>query len=309
MSETRNKVLQYKEIIYKLYCVEGKSLNYISNLLGLRRATMTDIIKSEWLFKQANVKRITPKTIKLLNKHKGAILIYCANFENRWLCDLYSSLGITENELTTLRSNDEDIDNAVTSFTQRDTRADEARRERELRNQLHLEDIHSIEGEVWKDVLGYGGVYQVSTFARVKNGSKILTPAYNKRDGRYYITLSKKGVTKTYKRYRLVALTFLKNPDNLSTVNHKDGDCCNDHVDNLEWSSQSYQNWHKTYVLERDTAKAYGKNGKFKGVVIDGKFTFKTLRAAARFLNVSESQIQRYISGETACDRKIELEY
>ncbi|CAL9958687.1 HNH endonuclease [Vibrio phage F99] len=309
MSETRNKVLQYKEIIYKLYSVEGRSLNYIATLLDLRRQTMTTVIKDEWWFKQANVKRPTPRIQKLLNRHKEAIITYCSNLENRWLVELYETLGITENELNTLRKNDETLDEVVTSFTQRKTDADLFREERLEKEAQYLVDINSIEGEVWKDILGYEGIYQVSNFARIKSNTKILTPEYNKQQGRYHIQLCKKGVRKSYKRYRLVALTFLDNPENLKTVNHKDGNCCNDHLGNLEWSSQEYQNWHKLEILKRDKSIAYKKNGKFKKVIIDGKFTFKTLKAAARFLGVSDSQIQRYLSGETPFDRKIELEY
>jgi len=44
---------------------------------------------------------------------------------------------------------------------------------------------------------------------------------------------------KDYKVHRLVAKTFIPNPDNLPQVNHKDGNKKNNHVDNLEWISRS----------------------------------------------------------------------
>jgi hypothetical protein len=62
-------------------------------------------------------------------------------------------------------------------------------------------------------------------------------------------------------------------------------------------------------VLGREIAEPYKRNGRFTSVVIDDKYTFKTLAAAARFLEVSETQIQRYIRLETKTDRKIELIY
>ena len=61
--------------------------------------------------------------------------------------------------------------------------------------------------------------------------------------------------------HRLVALTFIPNPLNKLTVNHKDGNVLNNNVCNLEWATMSEQNYHACRVLgrKRDTSKIAGK--------------------------------------------------
>lgn len=107
--------------------------------------------------------------------------------------------------------------------------------------------------EIWKDIENYKGIYQVSTFGRVKslsryfvrsNGeplfckSKILKPQIIR--GYYYVRLQYKGDYKTILLSRLVAQAFIPNPDNLPEVNHKDENKLNNRVDNLEWCTRKY---------------------------------------------------------------------
>lgn len=95
--------------------------------------------------------------------------------------------------------------------------------------------------EIWRDIKGYEGFYQVSNLGRVRNSmtDKILKPVPNHRYLR--VTLCKNGVHKLFRIHRLVAQAFIPNPDNLPTVNHKDQDKTNNCVDNLEWSDMEYQ--------------------------------------------------------------------
>ena len=94
--------------------------------------------------------------------------------------------------------------------------------------------------EIWKDIKGYEGLYQISSHGRVKSlfrYKKILKPALQTK-GYFYVSLCKPN--KNFTIHRLVAEAFIPNPDNLPCVNHKDEDKTNNHVDNLEWCTYEY---------------------------------------------------------------------
>lgn len=97
--------------------------------------------------------------------------------------------------------------------------------------------------EIWKDIEGYEGLYQISSLGRVKslyNSKEIIRKTRINKFGYPYLNLSKNGKKKTFTVHRLVALAFLPNPDNLSQVNHIDEDKTNNRVENLEWCSAKY---------------------------------------------------------------------
>lgn len=99
-----------------------------------------------------------------------------------------------------------------------------------------------MENEIWKDVVGYDGLYQVSNLGRVKSvGSyyhkEIILKEQFFKQGYSKTTLYKKGKPKSFKTHRLVALAFIHNPENKPQINHKDGNKSNNCVDNLEWVS------------------------------------------------------------------------
>ena len=108
--------------------------------------------------------------------------------------------------------------------------------------------------EIWKDIVGYEGLYQVSNLGNVKRlkGYKgrgkgyiveehLIKPSINSH-GYQNVVLCKNGKTKTFSMHRLVAIAFLDNSDNLPEVNHKDEDKTNNCVDNLEWCDRVYNN-------------------------------------------------------------------
>lgn len=314
MSEIREKIENLKDAITKLYCVEGKSLNYISGLFDLNRRTMTDIIKKEWKLEPRYVRQTTPKVQKLINQHKP-MLIRMLTDTVMTKNEICKELGITRYALRTIIDNDQELKAANAVFVSRESDA-EIYRQRIAKKIEEYEKIAStnLENEEWKEILGYEGRYSVSNMGRIMshvNGfNQILKQTYNKRINMMTVILHREdGARKNMKVHRLVALAFIPNPENKKTVNHKDGNRLNNAADNLEWSTQEEQNIHKNDVLHRPVAKAYGRNGKFKSVVIDDKYTFKTLKAAAKFLCVSETQINRYVRGETKFERKIELKY
>lgn len=97
--------------------------------------------------------------------------------------------------------------------------------------------------EIFKDIPGYEGLYQISNLGNVKslhynksNRQVILKPRLNKK-GYCRVGLHSKGESKDFFIHRLVAESFIPNPNNLSDVNHKDENKQNNCVNNLEWLS------------------------------------------------------------------------
>ena len=96
--------------------------------------------------------------------------------------------------------------------------------------------------EIWKNIEGYEGKYQVSNLGRVKSmigQEKVLHPKKH-RNGHLQIGLHKDKKRKTMYIHRIVAQAFIPNPDNIACVNHKDENPNNNNVDNLEWCTQKY---------------------------------------------------------------------
>lgn len=91
------------------------------------------------------------------------------------------------------------------------------------------------------DVKDYEGRYMVDARGNVFSlkRNRVMTPCKS-NNGYLQVHLTKDGKGKSFKIHRLVAEAFIPNPYNLPQVNHKDEDKYNNHVDNLEWCTQSY---------------------------------------------------------------------
>lgn len=110
--------------------------------------------------------------------------------------------------------------------------------------------------EIWKDVVGYEGLYEVSSWGRVRSLDKNVWngKVFFKKKGEfkafylhkgYPVTcLYKNNVKKNVNIYRLVAIAFIPNPQNKPEVNHIDGVKTNSHVSNLEWATSSENSYH-----------------------------------------------------------------
>jgi hypothetical protein len=118
--------------------------------------------------------------------------------------------------------------------------------------------------EIWKDIEGYEGYYQVSNKGRVMSLSRevvcnnstrvikerILNQVINKKLGYKYVMLSKDNKQKNHRVHRLVAQAFIPNPESNPQVNHIDYDKTNNNASNLEWVSQS-ENMLHSYLNEQ----------------------------------------------------------
>lgn len=137
--------------------------------------------------------------------------------------------------------------------------------------------------EIWKDILGYEGLYQVSNLGNVRSlnyrrsgKTKLLKQGTD--NGYKRVELSKNGKKKKYWVHRLVAIAFISNPNNYKEVNHKDEDKSNNNVNNLEWCTREYNNnygtrnkrtseSHKGKILSEEHKKKMSEShkGKYKG--------------------------------------------
>ena len=114
--------------------------------------------------------------------------------------------------------------------------------------------------EEWRDIEGYEGRYQISSWGRVRNAvtKNILMPYRNKK-GYLKIGLCAKRskYPEKYRINRLVAKAFIPNPYELPQVNHKDGNKENNSVTNLEWATNNENRKHAQML----------KSGQFDAVV------------------------------------------
>lgn len=116
--------------------------------------------------------------------------------------------------------------------------------------------------EIWKDINGYEGWYQISSFGRVRSLNRVIIYSDGRKvntkgkiikqgncKGYNTVWLHKNGEYKNYRVCRLVAFYFIDNPNKLPQVNHKDEDTYNDTVQNLEWCTMEYNNSYGSRIL------------------------------------------------------------
>lgn len=134
--------------------------------------------------------------------------------------------------------------------------------------------------EVWKDVGGFEGEYQISSFGRLKhfskNGWNILKNT-NKKGDYFNVVLTGKSYNKSVRIHRLVAEAFIPNPENKPQVNHIDGNKQNNNVNNLEWVTAKENMLHSVrlnpnQVRPMNYYNKYIKPNKIQQFSIDGEF-------------------------------------
>lgn len=154
--------------------------------------------------------------------------------------------------------------------------------------------------EIWKDIEGYEGLYQISNMGRIKslgNGSsnnskeKILKSSKD-RGGYLRVDLYKNGKGKALTIHRLVAIAFLPNPDNLPEINHKDENPQNNCVSNLEWCNRSYNiNYGTRTEKTQKPILQFSKTGEFVR-------KWDGIREVERELGLSHSHISKCCKGK-----------
>ena len=161
---------------------------------------------------------------------------------------------------------------------------------------LGIDEIHLGDCEIWKPAVGYEDYLEVSN----KGNARRKAHSFVKRNGRWchvpsrvlklnptrtgYLLVNAKG-RKAEQIHRLVALTFIPNPNNLAEVNHKDENKANNRVENLEWCSHKYNSSYGTRISRiKQTLKEKSRGKSVSQYTKEGELirTYKSIREATK---------------------------
>lgn len=169
-------------------------------------------------------------------------------------------------------------------------------------------EINKRLAELWKDIKGYEGIYQVSNLGRVRSLDK-KTYQKNKfgkfqhvlhkgrilniqkqRNGYLTIDLHKNGKFERKTIHKLVADTFIPNINNYKYINHKDSNISNNKANNLEWCTQSYN-----IKYAYDHGNKIPPNMKKVNQINNGTIinTFISIQEAERRTNIKSANISK----------------
>lgn len=130
--------------------------------------------------------------------------------------------------------------------------------------------------EIWKDIQGYEGIYQISNLGRVRTVSRFVVnntnggmrfckgkimSHFDNGNGYKVVTLSNRNHRKNYYLHRLVATAFVKNPYGKKYVNHIDFNTSNNKAENLEWCTQKENVLHSVVHMKKPKSKSYSNTG------------------------------------------------
>ena len=173
--------------------------------------------------------------------------------------------------------------------------------------------------EIWKDIKGYEGLYQVSNLGRVKSLNREVQckTGLSKRKGRelrpgiasngyLMVALYNNRVQKCRTLHSLIAEAFIPNPEGFPCVNHKNGNRIDNRLENLEWVTYSGNNYHAVRELGRSSPwkGKYGKNNPHSKPVVqlskDGAIIakYESAKDAARKMGTSQGRISDCCRGE-----------
>lgn len=153
--------------------------------------------------------------------------------------------------------------------------------------------------EIWKDIQGYEGLYQVRNLGNVRRSKQVATcrllNPYANSYGYLTVGLSKNGVVSREMVHRLVANAFIENPFDFPCINHKDECKSNNEVSNLEWCDKSYNNRYGTHPMKISEANSKPVLQILNGNVVR---TWKSCSEAALMGGYTVSCISRCCLGE-----------
>jgi len=163
--------------------------------------------------------------------------------------------------------------------------------------------------EIWKEIVGLEGLYQVSTYGRVKSlkygKERILKQSKSSR-GYLIVCLSIEGKIFNKFVHRLVAITFIPNPENKGDVNHIDEDKTNNRLENLNWMTAKENSNYGT----RNERQAKTKSIPIKVIYQDNTYEIlESGKVFARENKFSQSRIVDVLKGRKKSYHGLRFEY
>lgn len=170
--------------------------------------------------------------------------------------------------------------------------------------------------EIWKDIVGYEGLYQVSNLGRVKSlkrkvyagrgkmrwqYERILSNKKENGNGYKIVNLFKNGKGKNKYIHRLVAESFLENQNNLPQINHKDENKSNNCVNNLEYCTCQYNCTYNNLHIRRGLKSRNNKMSKKVYQLNENNKILKeypSISEASRQVNISFQAISDCLNGK-----------
>lgn len=164
----------------------------------------------------------------------------------------------------------------------------------------------------WKDIPGYEGYYQASIYGKIRSVYRMVEfrisgrvqQSYMKgrilaenirKDNYVEVILSVNGISKNLSVHRLVAQTFLPNPENKPQVNHIDGNTQNNNVNNLEWATPSENMTHAKDIGLWDPKKCGEISRKLTGIKvrsITDNILFDSLKSAGKYYGMDAESVK-----------------
>ena len=153
--------------------------------------------------------------------------------------------------------------------------------------------------ENWADIITHKGLYQISDLGRVRNNKgQILSQTLDPKTGYLRVHLSKNGKADWYIVHRLVAESFIPNPEGLPNVNHIDEIKTNNRRSNLEWCTQQYNANYGTRNERISKSKQNDIKLSKKVKCVETNITYPSAMEAQRQTGIYATSIIRVCKGK-----------